>query len=192
MNTKKTKNRYLLFICSVFFFLVSCNTHSNNVILLKAQKGDVEMEARCVSYPEMSFFPILIKVTNLTKNRIVLFFDSLNSSTTNMFFLETPLDTFALGVREKYLTFDKSSEAFFVCEAYFKTGKGSFNSFSEIDSAFATGTIQYKSDGLIPMNIDKKRLLKIADTLVTPTYISCNTATAEIGCSINIETPKSE
>lgn len=174
------KSIYLLLIVMA---IVCCKP--GPATLLKAKDGEVKLEVDSIRRPEMGHFPIKLRLTNYSNKKVLLIFDFLpsgpNEYATNNLYLTTPIDTFILGVRApKYLVFKERTITSFLCEGYFHQGKGSFDSFRAIDTAFKSGKLKYSFDGEIPHNISQEELLSKADTLIVPYQLEVHTNNAVV------------
>lgn len=153
--------------------------------LLKAKNGEVKLEVDSIRRPEVGDFPIQLRLTNYSNKKVLLIFDFLPSGpgkyATNNLFLTTPIDTLILGVRApKYLVFKERTITSFRCYGYFHQGKGSFDSFGAIDTAFKNGKLIYSFEGKIPHNISQEELLSKADTLIVPYQLEVHTNNAVV------------
>jgi hypothetical protein len=63
---------------------------------------------------------------------------------------------------------------------YFHQGKGSFDLFKDIDTAFKNGKLKYSFDGKVPHNISQEELLSEADTLIVPYQLEVHTNNAVV------------
>ena len=184
MNTNKMeislKSIYLLFIVVA---IVCCKP--GPATFLKAKDGEVKLEVDSIRRPEMGIFPIKLRLTNYSNKKVLLIFDFLPNGpdkyATNNLYLITPIDTFILGVRApKYLVFKERTITSFICEGYFHQGKGSFDLFKDIDTAFKNGKLKYSFDGKIPHNISQEELLSKADTVLVPYQLEVHTNNAVV------------
>jgi|GEM_PF-2479222 len=153
---------------------------------LKAKDGEVKLEVDSICRPAAGDFPIQLRLTNYSDKKVLLIFDFLPGGpgeyATNNLYLITPKDTFILGVRDplKYLVFKERTITSFLCYGYFGLGKGSFDSFRDIDPAFKNGKLIYSFDGKIPHNISQEELFSKADTLIVPHQLEVHTNNAVV------------
>lgn len=174
------KSIYLLFIVIA---IVCCKPRP--VTFLKAKDDEVKLEVDSICRPEAGDFPIQLRLTNYSNKKVLLIFDFLPSGpgkyATNNLYLTTPIDTFILGVRTlKYLVFKERTITTFLCEGYYHQGKGSFDSFRDIDPAFKNGKLIYSFEGKIPHDISQEELLSKADTVLVPYQLEVHTNNAVI------------
>jgi hypothetical protein len=174
------------FIIALLVGSLGCRNHKDRVILQEANARDIKLEVDTAFYPEFASFPILLKITNYTQQKAILFFDTIsegnNRCRTKNLYLICDKDTFSLCFNGTYLVLNENSlTSYITCNAnYGGSSDKDFQSFGEIDSVLSSAKIEYHFNGIIPAQINQQKLNAIADTFLAPSLLEADTRTIKI------------
>ncbi|WBA44006.1 hypothetical protein [Hymenobacter canadensis] len=150
--------------------------------MLASTSGAVKLEVDSLRRPELVTFPIRLKLTNYTRHKVVLVFDSLPDGhyQAKNLCLVAGQDTFYLGVKgpDHHLVFSANTVTSFIGVGYFLRGKGHFDSFRQIDSVFKYGRLVYEFAPSVFRDVDLSGTALSNDTLLLPTKLETCTVQA--------------
>jgi hypothetical protein len=172
----------------LLLFGISACHHPQTHLLLAAESNVVKLEVDSIQMPELARFPIRLKLTNYTRHKVVLVFDSLATDypsgdryQAKNLYLVAGQDTFFLGARDQYLVFPEKTATSFLCDGYFLYGKGHFDSFGQLKSVFKDAQLVYAFSSPIPREAALAAATTAIDTLLLPTKLKATTAHALVG-----------
>lgn len=177
-------NIRILSILLLVLTVIACNKPTSG-ILLPAQEGDVIIKIDSVGVPELTAFPIRLKLTNNTNKKVVLVFDTIPNEYKDQvknLYITADQDTFFLGIRvpRNCLIFNPRTITSFLGFGYFIYGTGHFESFGKIDTVFKKGRLEYRYNDKILDNVNFKKMLTEADTLLIPSKLETSTGNAQV------------
>ena len=172
--------KWILYLLISFLFVVSCN-RSQPKFLIYTPKEDIKIEVDSVMrWPALAAFPIRVRITNYTNNKVALFFDTISNvykdQVKNLYITEGT-DTFNLGIRISGvpLILNERTVASVNCIGYIRYGKGHFDSFIDIEYGFKEGKLVYRM-GKKPITKSQLEEFNIeADTILLPTLLEVKT-----------------
>jgi hypothetical protein len=174
-------------LCYLMLFLLGLEAchHPPVHLLLPARSGSVKLEVDSLLVPQLASFPIRLKLTNYTRHKVVLVFDSLPTGhhyQARNFYLVAGHDTFFLGMRvpNHHWVFAENTATSFLGEGYFLRGKSHFDSFGQIDSVIRYGKLVYTFAPPVPRGVDLAVEAPPVDTLLLPTKLEASTAHAAV------------
>ncbi|MBU6121655.1 hypothetical protein [Hymenobacter siberiensis] len=169
METRRIRYWLLLLLCGAG----ACSPPQAR-LLLPPDSGAVTLAVDSVQLPELASFPVRLTLTNYTRHPVVLVFASPTpQGQADNFYLVAGSDTFYLGVKspDHRLVFPGKTATSFVCDGYFLRGKGHFDSFGRIDSAFKEGKVVYELAGLESRDSGFPHTSPPVDTVLLPTKV---------------------
>ena len=171
-------------LCYLILLLVGAGAchHPQARLLLPARNSGVKLEMDSLQTPELRTFPVRLKLTNYTRHKVVLVFDSIPTESSSVhpnryqaknLYLVVGRDTFFLGVqaKNKHLVFQESTATSFTCSGYFHYGVGHFDSFQQLDSVCKYGKVVYDFRPPAPPSVDLTMMGSPVDTLLLPTKL---------------------
>lgn len=166
-NLQLRKDNFLILAVLIF---MACND-KNTLTILNAKTSDISIEVDSIKKPELSVFPVRIKINNYSDKKLILCFDSDSQQYLNNMHLISKSDTFNLRIRDKYLIFKEYSTSSFNCSGFFLNGKGSFKDFKN----FKNLKLVYFKCKNFHAYINKDNPNFTRDTFITP-YIFIGSA----------------
>jgi hypothetical protein len=152
--------------------------------LLPAGSGAVTLALDSVQQPELGTFPLRLRLTNNTRHRVVLVFDTIANKYFQVknLYLVAGQDTFFLGLktRRKYSVFAANTATSFCGIGYFGLGKTPIDSYGQVDTVFQTGTLVYTFPLSGPRQVSVAGPSPSRDTLLFPTKMAARTSHASV------------
>ena len=170
----KIKNSFLC----IALFIASCSekAEKKHLVFLKAQPGQIVLEADSVRFPpEMAVFPIQIKLINYSDKKAVLSFKSISNEfkyqKQNLYIISGK-DTLLLGIHaDKFIILDPHTLVTFPIDGYYNftdnKRKYLFNDFQN----FPKGNLIYQPDEYVLKGI---KLDNLTDTILVAGQMQTN------------------
>jgi hypothetical protein len=184
------KSRRLRSFLLLLFGLSACQ-HPRPPLVLITEGGAVKLAVDSVQLPELAHFPLRLTLANYSRHKVVLVFDSLATdyprATTHRpaknFYLVARQDTFLLSAStsDHCLIFRERRATSFLCNGYFRWGKGSFTSFEQLRTVFKNAQVVYAMPSPMGRRVDVAAATSAGDTLLLPMKLAVPTAPAVVG-----------
>jgi hypothetical protein len=184
------KSRRLRLFLLLLFGLSACQ-HPHPPVVFVTEDGALKLAVDSVQLPELAHFPLRLTLTNYSRHKVVLVFDSLATDHPKVapyrpaknFYLVARQDTFFLSARtlDHCLTFPERRASSFLCNGYFRRGKGSFTSFEQLRTVFKNAQVVYAMPSPMGRKVDVAAATSAGDTLLLPLKLAAPTAYAVVG-----------